>query len=66
MTREEKRMPAEFFPLMLIFNRCVFSVSIMTMYLRTVPQVTREATQVIINTYRIAATSFVLSVLAPW
>jgi hypothetical protein len=30
-------MPAEFFPLKLIFNRCVFSVSIMTTYQGTVP-----------------------------
>lgn len=28
--REEKKMPAEFFPPKLIFNRCVFSVSVMT------------------------------------
>lgn len=28
--REEKRVPAEFFPPKLIFNRCVFSVSTMT------------------------------------
>lgn len=31
---EEKRMPAEFFPLKLIFSRCVFSVSIMTVLRR--------------------------------
>lgn len=37
----EKRMPAEFFPLKLIFYRCVFSVSIMTAYLGTALQAYR-------------------------
>lgn len=30
--REEKRVPAEFFPLKLIFNKCVFSVPTMTVF----------------------------------
>lgn len=35
-------MPAEFFPLKLIFNRCVFSASTMTVYRGMVPQVLVE------------------------
>lgn len=42
-------MPAEFFPLKLIFNRCVFSASTMTVYQGTVPQVRREAAQFLVD-----------------
>lgn len=39
---EEKRMPAEFFPLTLIFHRCAFSVSIPTTDGGTAPRVRRQ------------------------